>query len=93
MNNTVVNGKQIYCGRAQKKNERSMELQCRREEQRQERYSCYQGVNLYIKNLEDDFDDAKLRAEFSKFGNITSAKVCTAQCISCNVVSTKGDGG
>ena len=92
MNNTVVNGKQICCGRAQKKNECSMELQRRREEQRQKRYSRYQGVNLYIKNLEDDFDDTKLRAEFSKFGNIRSAKVCTAQCISCNVVSTKGDG-
>ena len=75
MNNSILSGKQIYCGRAQKKNERTMELQRRREEQRQERYSRYQGVNLYIKNLEDDFDDDKLRAEFVKFGNITSAKV------------------
>ena len=42
---------------------------------KKERSSHYEGVNLYIKNLDDDFDDDRLRKEFSKFGNITSAKV------------------
>lgn len=38
-------------------------------------YLCLQGVNLYIKNLDDTIDDDKLRKEFSPFGSITSTKV------------------
>lgn len=75
VHNTIVNGRQVYCGRAQKKSERSRELMRRKEEQRQERLSRYQGVNLYIKNLEDTLGEEKLKSEFSKFGSITSAKV------------------
>jgi polyadenylate-binding protein len=37
--------------------------------------SKYQGVNLYVKNLEESIDDAKLRQEFSHIGTITSAKI------------------
>jgi polyadenylate-binding protein len=40
-----------------------------------EKMNKYQGVNLYIKNLEDDVDDDKLRAEFEPFGTVTSCKV------------------
>lgn len=75
MNGKVLNSRQIYCGRAQKKKERYMELQRKKEIQRQERYMRNQGVNLYVKYLEEGFDDDKLAQEFSKFGNITSAKV------------------
>lgn len=35
----------------------------------------HQGVNLYIKNLDDEIDDGMLRELFEPFGTITSAKV------------------
>ncbi|KAJ8022190.1 Polyadenylate-binding protein 1 [Holothuria leucospilota] len=64
-------GRQLFAGRAQKWLERSMNLQALH----QERNNLFQGVNLYIKNLDDDIDDERLRKEFSRFGYITSAKV------------------
>uniref|UniRef100_A0A671WCF3 Polyadenylate-binding protein n=1 Tax=Sparus aurata TaxID=8175 RepID=A0A671WCF3_SPAAU len=75
MNGTDLNGKTVFVGRAQKKMERQAELKRKFELLKQERISRYQGVNLYIKNLDDTIDDEKLRKEFSPFGSITSAKV------------------
>ena len=37
--------------------------------------SQFSGVNLYVKNLDDVIDDARLHEEFSVYGNITSAKI------------------
>ena len=68
-------GQKLYVGRAQKKHEREEELRKQYEAARVEKQSKYQGVNLYIKNLEDDIDDEKLRDIFAPFGTITSAKV------------------
>lgn len=67
--------KTLYVGRAQKKNERQMELKRKFEQIKIERMSRYQGVNLYVKNLDDTIDDERLRKEFTPFGTITSAKV------------------
>ncbi|XP_053289855.1 polyadenylate-binding protein 4 isoform X1 [Pleuronectes platessa] len=75
LNGTDLNGKTVFVGRAQKKMERQNELKRKFEMLKQERISRYQGVNLYIKNLDDTIDDEKLRKEFSPFGSITSAKV------------------
>jgi polyadenylate-binding protein len=62
-------------GRAQKKSEREAELRAKFEQERKERIEKYQGVNLYLKNLDDTFDDEKLRELFADFGTITSCKV------------------
>ena len=70
-----VKGQKLYVGRAQKKHEREEELRKQYETNRAEKASKYQGVNLYVKNLDDDIDDEKLRELFEGFGTITSAKV------------------
>merc|ERR1719454_50461 len=36
-----------------------------------------EGVNLYIKNLDESIDDDKLKELFCTFGKITSAKIAT----------------
>ncbi|CAG9855337.1 unnamed protein product [Phyllotreta striolata] len=71
----ILEGKPLYVGRAQKKAERQQELKRRFEALKMERLNRYQGVNLYVKNLDDTIDDERLRKEFSPFGTITSAKV------------------
>lgn len=69
------NGKKLFVSRAQKKAEREEELRKSYEQAKMEKLSKYQGVNLYIKNLDEEIDDDRLRAEFEPYGSITSAKV------------------
>ena len=71
----ISEGKFMYVGRAQKKAERQQELKRKFEQLKIERLNRYQGVNLYVKNLDDTIDDERLRKEFTPFGTITSAKV------------------
>uniref|UniRef100_A0A673ZB61 Polyadenylate-binding protein n=1 Tax=Salmo trutta TaxID=8032 RepID=A0A673ZB61_SALTR len=73
----LVPGRVLYVGRAQKRTERQGELKRKFELIKQERIHRYQGVNLYVKNLDDGLDDEKLRKEFAPYGTITSAKVMT----------------
>ncbi|KPP63594.1 polyadenylate-binding protein 1-like [Scleropages formosus] len=61
MNSRELNGKLISRGHGQKRSVTQAEHK--------------QGVNLYVKNLDDEVDDECLRKEFSTFGTITSAKV------------------
>ncbi|KIO28171.1 hypothetical protein M407DRAFT_14791 [Tulasnella calospora MUT 4182] len=65
----------LYVQRAQKKGERQEELKKSYEAAKMESLAKYQGVNLYVKNIDDEFDDDKLRVEFEAFGNITSCKI------------------
>ncbi|CAO2593876.1 Polyadenylate-binding protein 1 [Lemmus lemmus] len=75
MNGKELNGRHIYVGRAQKKVDRHTELKRKFEQVTQDRSTRYQGVNLYVKNLDDGIDDERLQKEFSPFGTITSTKV------------------
>jgi len=75
LNGTEMNGKTLFVGRAQKKAERQQELKKKFEQLKLERLNRYQGVNLYVKNLDDSIDDERLRKEFAPYGTITSARV------------------
>lgn len=75
LNDKEFDGKPIYVGRAQKKRERVEQLKQQYEAVEQEKQAKYQGVNLFVKNLDDSIDDEKLREEFAPYGTITSAIV------------------
>lgn len=75
LNNMDISGRRLFAGRAKKKAERAAEVKAEFDKKRQERLSRFQGVNLYIKNLDDDIDDVQLREEFAAYGTISSAKV------------------
>lgn len=71
----VTYDKILYVGRAQKKAERERELRAKYETEKLDRIAKFQGVNLYVKNLDDAVTDDVLRDEFSAMGTITSAHV------------------
>ena len=75
MNDFSIDEKRLYVGRFQKKFERLNELRRKYEERKLEKQKKYLGVNLFLKNLDDFVTDERLKKEFCKFGNITSAKV------------------
>ena len=77
LNGSEKEGRKLYVGRAQKKAERQAEMKERFERLKHERMNRFQGVSLYVKNLDDGIDDERLRREFSQFGTITSARVNT----------------
>merc|ERR1719469_1413671 len=66
---------ELYVGRAQKKAERMKELSAKFESLKMDRIAKFQGVNLYVKNLDEAVTDDMLRTEFSRMGTITSARV------------------
>ncbi|KAF5808984.1 hypothetical protein HanRHA438_Chr04g0161741 [Helianthus annuus] len=75
LNGKKIDEKEWYVGKAQKKSERELELKSRFEQTAKEAVDKFQGVNLYVKNLDDTIDDDKLKELFSEYGTITSCKV------------------
>lgn len=75
LNGKRVEDKEWYVGKALKKSERERELKGRFEQGMKEVADKYLGVNLYLKNLDDNIDDDQLKELFSSYGTITSCKV------------------
>jgi len=67
----------FYCQRAQLKAERTRDLKDRfaKAIAPGQATGPHQGVNLYVKNLDDDMTDEGLKDLFKSYGTITSAKV------------------
>ncbi|CAM9707512.1 unnamed protein product [Chrysoparadoxa australica] len=64
----------VVC-RAQKKSERQRELQQKYDQLKMERMNKYQGVNLYVKNLDETVTEEQVREAFGAHGTITSARI------------------
>ncbi|OAY33742.1 polyadenylate-binding protein 2 [Manihot esculenta] len=75
LNEKTFDDKEWYVGKAQKKSERENELKGRFEQTLKETVDRFEGLNLYVKNLDDTITDDKLKELFSEFGTITSCKV------------------
>ncbi|KAL8540383.1 hypothetical protein ACS0TY_001839 [Phlomoides rotata] len=75
LNGKKIDNKEWFVGRAQKKSEREVELKSRFEQTLKEAADKSQGLNLYIKNLDDNVEDDQFKEMFSPFGSITSCKV------------------
>ncbi|PWY98264.1 polyadenylate binding protein [Testicularia cyperi] len=71
-------GQKLFVARAQKKSEREEELRRSFEVAKNEKLAKFQGVNLYLKNIPESYDDERLREEFAPFGTITSCKIMRA---------------
>lgn len=75
LNGITFDEKEWYVGKALKKYEREVELKGKSEPSNKEIVNKYQGLNLFLKNLDDSIGDEKLNEMFSEFGTITSCKV------------------
>lgn len=80
LNGYSIEDKILFAGPFRKRSEREAERKRLQEQKRKDYRAKFQGVNLFIKNLDDSIDEDRLRHEFSKFGNITSVKVCSDHC-------------
>jgi len=67
--------KQLFVGRAQRKSERVAELTEKFKKMKQERTQKWQGVNLYVKNLDESLDDETFRQAFEVHGSVESCRI------------------
>ena len=65
VNGMLLNGKKVYVGRFVPRKDREMELG----------EKARKFTNVFIKNINDEYDEAKLTELFNKYGKISSVKV------------------
>ncbi|XP_054422598.1 polyadenylate-binding protein 4-like [Pteronotus mesoamericanus] len=75
MHGQFLNGNRLCVGVAGNRAETQSEGKCHPEPIKQGELAWCKGANLYVKNLEDGFDEGRLRREFSRFGTVSSARV------------------
>ncbi|KAM0942737.1 hypothetical protein DsansV1_C14g0130321 [Dioscorea sansibarensis] len=75
LNGRKFDDKEWFVGKALKKSEREIELKGQLDQNTREVVDKYQGLNLYLKNLDDGIGDSTLKELFSDFGTVTSCKV------------------
>ncbi|RLN11588.1 hypothetical protein C2845_PM09G17350 [Panicum miliaceum] len=75
LNGKSINDKVLYVGRAQKKAERQAELRAKFQQGSYGKVEKPQGINLYLKNIDDSISNEELKKLFEEFGEITSCTV------------------
>jgi len=75
LNGKSMDDKVLYVGRAQKKAERQAELRAKFQQGSYGKVEKPQGINLYLKNIDDSISNEELKKLFEEFGEITSCTV------------------
>jgi polyadenylate-binding protein len=65
----------MYVNQAQKKIDRERELKAKMDAAKSEQITKFQGMNLFVKNLDETITDDSYRELFTPFGTITSTRI------------------
>ena len=72
---TVEFQKPLYCGQAQTKEQRRRQLQQSYQQKRLDRVNKLQGLNVYVRNLDEAVTEEELREQFNQYGPISSVRI------------------
>ncbi|XWS52937.1 hypothetical protein CRYUN_Cryun11dG0115200 [Craigia yunnanensis] len=75
MDGTQLGSKLLDAERAQKKQERELQLQLQKTRKKQ--LQQYKGLNVYVKHISEDVDDDQLKKHFEHCGKVNSVKIMT----------------
>lgn len=69
----------LYVNKAQKKVDRMKELKIKADQRKSEMIGKFQGMNLYVKNIDDSVTEDFLKETFANYGTITSARLAKGE--------------